>query len=427
MKLNEDYVVKKTRNKICVEPHAGINIKNHHVFFEINNTAFIFLKLLNEYNDYNNTMSQLHTLFDCEGSKIDKDFKELYEFFCSKNILVDDDIESKGKIIEFEDLVVPEHVSLEMTDLCQLECKHCFNSYNTRKSIGYHHMSIIDAQKVIDDLNKMNIQTLQLTGGECMLNPDFEDIIVYASRKVNRICVATNGFKPIKDDLLEKIKNKNVSFQISIDGSKSYHDNFRGKNGAYNNAISNIKKLKLYGFEVQVAYTLNKDNVQYLENEIISFDKIGVNAINIGNTSQLGNASKNSVHSLTYREFNKILADMNNKFSNKNIIISKEINCLENLKEEFPNLCGAGFKILHIKSNLDIVPCPSLPNIKIGNWKCGYDEFLNYKKIEKYYKLESPRKDNCKGCKLGFQCAGCIACKMSQEEEGNCVYGNSKV
>lgn len=103
-------------------------------------------------------------------------------------------------------------------------------------------MDYITFCKVADSIHCAHPEaTITLTGGEPTLHPDFRAIIDYSSHTFKRVCLTSNGGFGNKIALfLKKYMQKNLFVQISIDGTKEYHNALRG-NYAFEKAISNIE------------------------------------------------------------------------------------------------------------------------------------------------------------------------------------------
>lgn len=127
-------------------------------------------------------------------------------------------------------LVIP------ITYRCNLNCSFCFasakynNNYFMPKEYFY---------EKINHFKKFNLKQVIITGGEPLIHPDLEEIIRYSKSNNLHVQILTNG------------TTNNVSYYskyvdemtFSIDGSSNIHDTLRGKKGALEKTLSNIKKL----------------------------------------------------------------------------------------------------------------------------------------------------------------------------------------
>lgn len=425
--IKKDYIVKKDYRKIVVEPRVGVEINENHVVFEVNDITFLFMEQCNGEKNFIQIIETLEEVFyNTNFNILYDDFTVVKDFLMSNEIIEYGESDYKS-IIRYDDLIIPDHISYEITNVCQLRCKHCFNSYDNFKKNA---VQFTDTQLMRDLFKKcksLNVQSIFLTGGECQLHPEFEGIIKHALSCFNRVTVATNGYQQLSNMVLNEIKGKNISFQISIDGNDQYHDYFRGRKESYKKALDNIKNLCKVGIEVQVAYTLHSENISYLEDEIIKLKDIGVVVVNLGNVTRQGNADANNLQPLLFTEFMNLSSKIAKKYSTDKFRVGLEDGitlALEKVQNNCElNKCGAGVKIIHIKPNFSVVPCPAIYDMEFGE-KANENllEIMNIKNIQQCMKLESPTQTKCAGCELEFQCGGCIANMLEEKERGKCHY-----
>lgn len=156
-----------------------------------------------------------------------------------------------------------EHVAINLTIDCQLNCKHCYNQDVKRpnKFITYDEFVFL-FNKHQELRNKVNnttkpIQRIDISGGEITLNPYLYKILEFLYKNDANVFLATNGIH-IPEDVLElmcKHKEK-THIQISIDGFKDTHDFIRGK-GTYDKSVATLNKLIELGFDVHTNTVLN--------------------------------------------------------------------------------------------------------------------------------------------------------------------------
>lgn len=163
-------------------------------------------------------------------------------------------------------------VILELLSSCNLNCSHCFytasNKFNFLDSLPKEEIFVLIRRMVKNRINK-----LVLTGGEPTLYPDFIEVSKYATLKVKKVSVCTNGVI-LNNNLEDEIIKLNFStYTISIDSHiESVHDKFRGGKGAFKKTIAFIKKLNLNNKNVSIHITIHPDNINHIE-ETINFCK----------------------------------------------------------------------------------------------------------------------------------------------------------
>lgn len=177
-------------------------------------------------------------------------------------------------ISNFKRLSFPFKMSYALTYKCNLRCKMC----NIWKRQG------IDSElgiKEIDNFFKRSSRFfwLGLTGGEPFLRQDLAeiiDIILFYCRNLDALHFSTNGqLKDRISDLARYIRRKNkrlrIVYTISIDGPPSLHDEIRGVEGAWRNAIASFKILKdIKLVKPQFGFTLSSHNIDKFQDTFMS-------------------------------------------------------------------------------------------------------------------------------------------------------------
>ncbi len=154
-------------------------------------------------------------------------------------------------------------VAWELTRSCNLFCAHCRSS--SMQNVYTDELTTKECIHLIDSIVDVARPVLILSGGEPLLRPDIFEIASYAVGKGLRLAVGTNGTL-ITGDMAAKLKAVPVSrVAVSIDfPTPELQDKFRGKQGAFQAAVSGIAQLRHAGIEVQINSTITRLNMKYL-------------------------------------------------------------------------------------------------------------------------------------------------------------------
>lgn len=153
------------------------------------------------------------------------------------------------------------------TKTCNLECVHCYADAEIRKFNG--ELTTAEAETMIRDLAAMKVPALLISGGEPFVRPDILDLAEYTMSLGVRVTFSTNGTL-IDAKKAERIAKIGVAYVgISIDGGEERHDRFRGRKGAFRDAIRGIRHCRDAGIRVGVRFTATKENVGEID-EILS-------------------------------------------------------------------------------------------------------------------------------------------------------------
>ena len=154
-------------------------------------------------------------------------------------------------------------VAWEITRRCNLFCAHCRAS---AKDEPYEdELSTDECFQLIDEILRVGNPILILTGGEPLVRPDMLQIAGYGVNRGLKVVMGTNGTLVTKEMATEMKKVPVSRLAISIDfPTPNLQDEFRGKKGAYQEAIDGTANAREAGIEVQINSTITRLNVNYL-------------------------------------------------------------------------------------------------------------------------------------------------------------------
>jgi SynChlorMet cassette radical SAM/SPASM protein ScmE len=159
----------------------------------------------------------------------------------------------------------PESVDIAITGRCNLHCKYCFYADEMAA------LSDLPTERWLaffEELGRLAVQRVCLTGGEVFTRPDLFDLIdgVVASRM--RYSLLSNGTLITEQALAQfergKRRRRLDSIQVSIDGScAAIHD--KSRPASFERALRGLRLLVEAGFPATVRVTINRHNVDDLE------------------------------------------------------------------------------------------------------------------------------------------------------------------
>ena len=175
-----------------------------------------------------------------------------------------------------DSVIVPklQLIAWEITRSCNLLCAHC------RASSSHDHyedeLSTKECFHIIDEILKVGRPIIILTGGEPLMRQDIFSVAKYAVAKELRVVMGTNGTL-ITEGIAAKLYDIPVSrLAISVDfPAANLEDDFRGKAGAFEAAMTGIANARHAGIEVQINSTITKLNVSYLNGLLSLALKVG--------------------------------------------------------------------------------------------------------------------------------------------------------
>ncbi|MHC5164147.1 MAG: radical SAM protein [Planctomycetota bacterium] len=161
-----------------------------------------------------------------------------------------------------------------ITSKCNLKCVHCYN--DSGANVKSNEPTTDEAKAVLDDLAAFGVPSVLFSGGEPMTRPDLFELIGHAVDKGLRTVISTNGTL-ITADKAKKIKDKGVSYVgISLDGIGPVNDQFRGVEGAFDDAVAGIRNCMAAGVRVGLRLTLTQRNAQDIDGLFDFFEAEGI-------------------------------------------------------------------------------------------------------------------------------------------------------
>lgn len=166
---------------------------------------------------------------------------------------------------------IPKSMGVEITNRCNLYCKHCFN----RSGEGsVQELPLADLLNLFDQMQEMGVTDIRISGGEPTLHPDFPVIVVEANRRGLRVSVNTHGQYTTR--VRKQVANLEIDlFIISLDGLRSANDFIRG-NGVFDRAVDTAAWLHDLGCSVTLGVHLCRSNANDVEGLIALAAELGV-------------------------------------------------------------------------------------------------------------------------------------------------------
>lgn len=197
----------------------------------------------------------------------------------------------------------PAFVSMELTDCCNFKCGHCYKNACAANS------HFIDTQHAIDILSQLSgkVYSLDLTGGEATLHPDF-DKIVASVQNVGRLCLLTNGstLSSISEETIRSFKE----IQITLYGNS--HETYAEftNTALFDKVCTGIKRVVHLGIHCTVALQLRPDIIDNLQNYVSLIAGLGVRRIRFGMVQKLGRNISNEDWDTSVDDFNRFTEAM---------------------------------------------------------------------------------------------------------------------
>ena len=150
-------------------------------------------------------------------------------------------------------------IQLQLTNKCNLTCPHCYARSGARAA---RELSLDSKLALIDAFADLGGVRLFLTGGETLLDRDLRAVIAHAKSRHLFVYLSTNGFG-VNERTAARLAGLGVgAVNVSIDGAcAETHDAFRGRKGAYDQAVRALRAFIQTGVACASHTTLTKANL----------------------------------------------------------------------------------------------------------------------------------------------------------------------
>ncbi len=217
----------------------------------------------------------------CEIDRIDADF---INFCMTEGILRTSPCDREPAPIIKSPVPSLRYLELQVTDKCNLRCKHCFIGVPQNNEL-----SLENIRKVLIEFEEMQGLRVMITGGEPLMHSGFNKINAILPSLSCRKVLFTNGLL-LNDEIIRSLNFNEIQF--SIDGMEAGHDALRGK-GTYKRAMKNLEKALELEISVSAATVVHSKNLDEFDEMEKFFRKLGIKDWTVDIPSPVGNLHKN--------------------------------------------------------------------------------------------------------------------------------------
>ena len=282
----------------------------------------------------------------------------------------------------------PEFLDIALTGRCNLTCQYCFyademaarSDLTTDQWLGF-----------FSQLGELGVMDLTLTGGEVFTRRDLFDLIdgVIANRM--RYGLLTNGTLITEKTLAQFDQGKRRLrlnlIQVSLDGSCAKVHNLSRPN-SFERAVRGLRLLKEANFPVTVRVTINRHNLNDLENTArFLLEEIGLSSFSTNDAAPIGagcyNAGDVSLTPFEMKTAIESMARLVERYPGRlkaqsgpqaNKVCFEEMEHARRTGEKTERWqmgslsgCGCIFSKISILHDGSIVPCIMMPGAIMGN------------------------------------------------------------
>ena len=308
----------------------------------------------------------------------------------------------------FEKHPTPFGIHIDLTSECNERCVHCYVPKNRH--------FYIDAKKaceVLDQFREMNGLQVTLSGGECLLHPDFELIIRHARGLGLSVSVLSN-LTLLSDNTAELFKEMNLSLvQTSLYSMNGdIHDDVTGVHGSFTKTKRAIEKLHRLDVPVQIACPCMKLNYRGYREVIKYAQSMKMKSVtDFIMMARSDGTTDNLKQRLNLSESESVMRAILENEPEMKIALTEyrvEIDPKERANEP---MCGVGINSICLNADGNYYPCSGFQGFTLGNYRENTlsSVWLNSSQILYLRNLRKRDIPKCVHCKDAGYCSMCLA------------------
>ena len=166
--------------------------------------------------------------------------------------------------------MAPIRIELELTEVCNLKCRFCYNSGAPIR------VSTCDALNILDRLSQQGVMEIILTGGEPLMHPGFDVIATHTGKTFTHALLQTNGTLLTREKLTLLVNSGFVGLNVSLHGNEETHEDLAGVTGSYRDAMSAIDLVLESPLALWVNTVLTNRNWKGVGKQLLAMKRQGV-------------------------------------------------------------------------------------------------------------------------------------------------------
>ncbi|MBN1808141.1 MAG: radical SAM protein [Planctomycetes bacterium] len=270
---------------------------------------------------------------------------------------------------------------------CPLSCPHCLAG----ESGLAREMPLRQVFALIDQCAELEVEEFLVTGGEPLVRPDLPEVIRRLGVRGIRWSVNTAVMPPgsVRDAIREYPP---VFAAVSLDGPEEVHDSFRGRAGAFDEALEAIRYFKsLAGVQVAAGTTVTTANFDALEETLPIAAGSGADEWGIHLPVKEGRAAERPDLFIDRKQMKRLLKFVAEGRKRFPVTMADEMGhcgAWERLVRSAPFYCGAGRTHCVVLPDGSVVPCTTMDvTTSAGNikdrplaeiWRDGFGEIRSW-------------------------------------------------
>ncbi|QDR80027.1 radical SAM protein [Sporomusa termitida] len=284
-----------------------------------------------------------------------------------------------------------EFLWLELTTSCNNRCLHCYSASSPHTPAGLvPHNRWLD---LISEARRQGANSIQLIGGEPLLYPRWQELIVKARQENYELIEIFTNATLVNDDCIDFFKQHNISIATTIYADNALvHDTVTLHEGSFEKTMAAVKKLLANDIPLRIASIIMQANEHEVENIMNLYARLGLEPAPPDVVRPTGRGDDQALLPLTY---------------SKPMIKPPFFTDAETFdKSRKFHSCLAGR--VAITANGDVIPCIFARDQICGNiLKSSLADILNGQLLAECWCTTKDCVNKCKACEYRYACYDC--------------------
>lgn len=300
-------------------------------------------------------------------------------------------------------------LQMDITQSCTERCRHCYVPEYNPRFLPYEKIC-----EIVDEFREIEGVSITLSGGECMLHPDFDKIVRYIRSKDCTVAVLSNLTR-CDDAKVALLKETDATVQVSLYSmTPAIHDEITRRQGSWHETTDAILRLRAADVPVRISCPCMQINYHDYPAVIKFAESLKMSAqTDFIMIAKADGDCSNLCNRLTLPQTRELLRDVILKavpMESEYFSPGKraEMPSPEEWKKQ--NICGAGIDSMCLNANGEYYPCPGFAGLPLGNcYKQSLKEvWLDSPAIRKLRAVRGADFPKCATCKDRDYCAICM-------------------
>lgn len=307
---------------------------------------------------------------------------------------------------------------IEVNNKCNERCIHCYipHQFKTKR------LSFEQISKVLHELHDMGTLSLTLSGGECLMHPDFADILRLACNLDFSITVLSN-LTLLTEEMVQVFKEVNLSLvQTSLYSMvPEEHDHITAVPGSFVKTKAAIEKLVAANVPVQISCPTMRTNFRTYK-EVLKYAhslrcKAQTDFIMMARSDF---STDNLSERLSLEETKQLIRDMIETDVDYDALMS-EYTPRDLEKEKDLPVCGVAVDNICLGANGEYYPCSGWQGMPVGTIDTPLkDLWENSPQLQYLRSIKKGSFPKCMTCRNRDFCAACLV-RNFNESGGDCM------